>query len=500
MRNKIIRILIATQLIILPFLDMIRTTSFRHFEILGISAIELCNIILIGMAFLLTIIKIFKDKKLHVFGVFVFLGLSVIYMYFHYQNLMHFNTSLMPKTDFNFMRECFYICRVYILPLMLLFVLLENRDIFNKNFYFKIIKIVIAIISFSIIFLDIFKISYISYSAKHDFVAYNMFDYFLYNGNYKLLSARGWFDSANELSAITLMLLPLNIYMLYKEKNKFNYLLFIVQVIAMILLGTRTSALGAVMISIVSLIGYLFLSFIKKEDLDKKLIKYYAVITLCCSAYMCISPFMFGRINDSNHDFSIQNDGAYNDLKNADEKDYDKLIKKYASEYLINEIYFKYYPIQNDKEFWLKIAARNKALNSNDRNLKVEIISRIKEKNSNKMDTYLGMGYTLGFLDLERDYVYQYYIFGIFGVILFILPYLLLFGYNLIMVMLKLKKNLKFVTLVTLMSSFLGLVIAYLSGHVFGWVSPMMFLVMVLSLLSFIIKENSLESSEIDER
>ena len=40
------------------------------------------------------------------------------------------------------------------------------------------------------------------------------------------------------------------------------------------------------------------------------------------------------------------------------------------------------------------------------------------------------------------------------------------------------------------MSPMLGLLIAYYSGHVFGWVSPMMYLVMFLALLVCIIYDN----------
>ena len=36
----------------------------------------------------------------------------------------------------------------------------------------------------------------------------------------------------------------------------------------------------------------------------------------------------------------------------------------------------------------------------------------------------------------------------------------------------------------------LGLLIAYYSGHVFGWVSPMMWLVVMLSLGVYIVLEN----------
>ena len=486
--NKIIKILITIQLIIFPFLDMIRTTSLRHVELFGITLIELVNILLIGFSFLLTIIKIFRTRKNDIIGIFIVIIIYIIYILVHYKHIITFDTNIFPMASFNLPTEAFYILRVYLLPLILLFVLFENKDIFDKKFYFNTLKIVIGVISFSIVILDLFKISYISYSPNHDFVSYNFIDYFLYTGDYKLLSGRGWFDSANELSAILLMLFPLNIYMLYDEKKNFNYILFGVQFLTMIILGTRTAAFGSVMIFVLSMFVYVFLLLLKNESISKSFIQKFFVVGIVFSAYMTISPFMFGRINDSSYDFSVQNQEAYDELSNLEELDDEKLdaiMVKYRDEYLINEAFLKMYPFSGDREFWLNIARRNKAINSNSRIMKKDIFTRIKERNNNKMDTYFGMGYTLNFMDMERDYVYQYYLFGIVGLLLFICPYFIIILYLILNILKNYKNYFNYVTYLTLMSPMLGLVIAYLSGHVFGWVSPMMWLSITISILNY---------------
>ena len=53
-KNKYIKLFVTILLICLPFLDMLRTTDIRHFEILGISIVEIFNILLKGffLAFL----------------------------------------------------------------------------------------------------------------------------------------------------------------------------------------------------------------------------------------------------------------------------------------------------------------------------------------------------------------------------------------------------------------------------------------------------------------
>lgn len=487
--NKIdncIKNLIMVQLIIFPLLDMIRTTNFRHVELLGISLIELINIVLIGFSFLLTIIKYFKTRKIHIFGIFTLIFIYIVYILIHYKHIITFDMSIFPRASFSLTTEAFYILRVYLLPLLLLFILIENRDIFDKKFYFKILKIVIGIISFSIVFLDLFKISYISYSANHDFVSYNFIDYFLYSGDYKLISGRGWFDSANELSAIMLMLFPLNIYMCYKENKRFNYVLFAFQFLAMIILGTRTAAFGSAMIFALSIFVYIFLVFLKKEKINKKFVTNYFIIGITLTAYMTISPFMFGRINDSSYDFSVKDQEAYDELSNLEELDDDELDEvmiKYRDEYLINEAFLKMYPFSCDREFWIMVARRDKAINNNSRVMKKDIIARIKERNNNNIDTFLGMGYTLNFMDMERDYVYQYYLFGIVGLLLFISPYFIFLAYLIFKILFNFTNNFNYATYFAMISPMLGLVIAYLSGHVFGWVSPMMWLSVSVAIL-----------------
>ena len=480
-RDKLIKILITIFIVCIPILDMLRTTSFKDIEIFGVALIELINISLIGLALILTLTKISIKKIL---ALFLYLLLVSVYIVLHYKNIILFDTNIFSRANFNFIRESFYILRVYVLPLMLLFVLINNRDIFNKKYYFKMAKYLVIVICFSIIILDIFKLSFISYNDNKHFVLYNLFDYFLFSGDYKQISARGFFDSANELSAILLMLLPITIYLFYKEHKNFNVVLFVSQFVAMILLGTRTAAYGALLISFVSIFCYGVLVFLKKEKQNKFFHKYFLISSLVCAAFLSISPFMLGRLNDGMPDFSIKDTAAYEDISKTDVKDLNKLIEKYQSEYMINEYFLKLYPVDQDFEFWLTIIQRDKSLNNDSRLMKTDILTRIYERNNNDNDKYYGMGYTLNYLDLERDYYYQFYLFGIFGLLLFICPYFILLGYLSFKIIINFSSNFKFNVLMNIMSICLGLLIAYYSGHVFGWVGPMMVLVLMFGLLS----------------
>lgn len=487
-KNKILKILITIQLLILPFLDMLRTTSFKDIEVFNFAIIELINILLIGISFIITFFKIDKRKFIKIFTYLLLVG---VYLILHYNNIIKFDVTLFKEASFNFYIETFYILRVYVLPMILLFVLYENKDIFNKEYYFKIIKIVIAIISLSIIILNILKLSYISYSASNRFIEKNIFDYFAYSGNFKMLTSRGWFDSANEISAITFMLLPINIYLLFKEKKNSNIALYIAQSIAMILLGTRTSAMGTALISVTIMIIYLITLALKKDKFHKKIFTMFVISMVMCMGFLAISPFALNKYKKEKTDFTVKDQQAYTSIrKNVNKISFAKLFKKYKKEYLIKDVFLKMYPLENDLEFWHAIAKRNKALNNDSRRMKTDIISRIEYRNNNKYDKWLGLGKTLNFMDLERDYVYQYYLYGIIGLILFIVPYFYLLLRNIIRTLINLKEKFNLEVITSFMPIVLGLIIAYYSGHVFGWVSPMFYLVMLLVLNTIVVEEN----------
>ena len=85
-------------------------------------------------------------------------------------------------------------------------------------------------------------------------------------------------------------------------------------------------------------------------------------------------------------------------------------------------------------------------------------------------------GTTMQFLDVLD--VFGYYLFGIFGFLLLVGPYIALFMYNFANAFNK--YNFRYEYCLCLISSFFGLVLCYFSGHLFGWTSPMLILGLTL--------------------
>lgn len=479
--KKIISNSIIILFIILPIIDCIRRTSIKDIDILGFSIIELINIVIISLTSGLTIFNYKKNKK----EILPLLGYTIIlfiYIVMHCLNILKLDPNIYFQSNTNVITEIYYILRVYYIPILLLFTLIKNKDIFNYKFYKKISKILISMICLSIILLNIFKLSYATYSATNDeFVKYNIVDFYKSEESPKLLSTRGWFDSANEISAILMILFPINIYLLYKENKKTNLFLYIIQFLAMIILGTRTSALGAILITIAAILINIFSKIIKQNKINYRLILYGTL----CTIYFFISPIGIYLLDHSVPNYNVE-DEHNNKLNNIiDDTEISNYITNHLYEFRIDEAFIELYPIEDDIHFWKNIALGDRNLNNDSRVMKTTIIKRIKERNNNKYDTILGMGYTLNFMDLERDYVYQYYLFGILGIIL-IIPQLLLLTKSGLTILKNIKKINILETLLVAMSPLIGLVAAYYSGHVFGWISPSYILILSFAMLYYI--------------
>lgn len=480
-KDKIIKILITALFIFLPIIDMLRTTIIEDIEMFGISIIELLNFLLIGISFILTIPKIKKKHKKYLSIYFI---LIFIYGIFHIINTYKFNLSLVPDATHNFIVEAYYIIRVYILPLLLMIILFENKKMFNRKYYLNIVKYLVIMISGQIVILNLFRFSYSSYTTSTTQLVINktsIIDVFDYKGDYKQLFTKGLFPSANQLSIILFMLLSINIYNLYIQPKIKNAILVIIQCISMIIVGTKVAAAGSIAVLIISLIMYYFFIILKKEKHNKKYSILHISTIIISIIFLIISPFSKVYI-EKKQATSFENDlesSKIEDIQNKLEKEptneeIKKLLIENPQVFKISPTFYEMYPIENDIEFWLTIAKRERKLNNDYRIIKKDIVKRVVEKNNNKLDKFLGVGYTINIMDMERDYVYQYYLFGIIGIILLIGVYIFFYIYNILKIFKKSYFNYNFC--ITLIPPFIGLIACYFSGHLFGWVTPMLIL------------------------
>lgn len=486
-KNNIIKIAVTTLLLILPLMDCLRITPLKDIQVLGISFVEFFNLFLVFIAFIFTIFKV-KNKRLKKFKYLIIYSIIfLIYLVLHSLNILKFNASLLPGASISVIHEMFYLFRVFYTPILVFFILYLNKDIFKKEYLFKLFKIIVLTISLSIIILNVLKLSYASYDANNVFLEYNIFDFYKSGIDYKLLSTRGLFHSANEISAILLMFLPITIFKLWKSPTKFNYFFYFIQVVSMIIIGTKTSAIGALLVCFTAIIINIFMHFTRRSKIKKNFI----IFTILTCLYFFISPIGLYYLNYQTPNLEIENEQCYIELESLDDEiDIIENIINNSYEYRINSEIVSLYPVQLDVSFWKDVALRDKRINNDNRIMKTDVLKRVYERNDNKYDKWLGLGYTTNFMDLERDYIYQFYLFGIIGLIVLIGPYFLILFYGIIKILKNIKKYYSQYTALLGMSIVLYLIIAYLTGHVFGQVSPMIYLSFILYLFMIDLKED----------
>lgn len=483
-KNNIIKILITTLFLLFPMIDILRSTYIKDIEIFNISIIEFVNFVLIGLAFILTIPKINKKKKIILS---IYIIAFILYLIFHIINTYNFNTDIFMKANPDFITETYYIIRVYILPILLIIILFSNRDIFNKEYYLNILKYLIIEISGLIIVCNLLRFSYSSYDDEMSLInRTSFFDIFTYEGKAKELLTCGLFNSANQISIILFMLLPLNIYNLLNKKNIKSLILLLMQTISMIIIGTKVAAMGSVLSLVATLFAYFFFIIIKKEKINQKYLSYHLLALLITTIFIFISPFyqvMKSSISDQDNFVNEDQetiDYAYQQLeKELTDKEFVELLTEYNGVFKISSMFYRMYPIENDIDFWKTLAKRDNRLNNNYRIIKSDIIERVKVRNNNqKLDSLLGIGYTTNFMDIEKDYIYQYYLFGLIGSFLLIGIYIYFYIKNIFKLFQG--KYFKYEYCLRILSSFFGLVGCYFSGHLFGWTSPMIVLATTL--------------------
>ncbi len=450
-------------ILIQPLLD---THYLFTEEVVSKFLISPSTLVRIAAILIFSILVLYKQNWKKKYYVLVGYILAIcLYTVIHIVNGLSFH-SLVPG-DFNFsaLNEIFYIIRL-ILPMLCIFIV-YNLDIGRDEFRFTILSLVI-IISGLIVVTNIFKISMDSYANQT--ISDNIFSWFT-NGykNYGFygLASKAFFNFANQIAAILCMLLPLCIYFFIQKIDIMSSLALFLQPISMLMLGTKVSTYGSLLIIVYMIVAYCFFVFVKKELKFKlkTLISIFSVLLLVLVIFPK-SPALYRQqianntakankgtmptsiyrlsenaISNCNIEFSsalsVQDCANGNTetpkIKNiADSMDQNNKIKFIENNYerlKINKRFItKSYPYQYDPDFWYEILHEPIEKRLNYRYLETSMIKRVKEINNNSLDTWFGIGFSRvsNIYNIERDFVNQYYSMGLMGVLLFLFPFVLI--------------------------------------------------------------------------
>ena len=223
----------------------------------------------------------FKDKRKYIF-IIMFGIIFSIYSLFHHFNSLEFIISYGNYT-YSTLKEIFYLIRMS-MPLLLILITYE------KKMSLKQIKIIVVSVTliFSVImlFTNIFEIALTSYNFGNKIIKANIFKWFIpgiyEKYGYDFIASKGIFHMANQISATFACLLPINIYIYFKSKNNWNIVTIFLLIISMLMLGTRISSYGWILIVLVMIIMYVFFEKIYKSNnfSTKKVIMLLVVLVL----------------------------------------------------------------------------------------------------------------------------------------------------------------------------------------------------------------------------
>lgn len=464
--------------ILQPMIDIYRTMIGDVIDIFGISLLEMIN--LVFLAVLCCKLFIGDQKKM---SWLVLAGYVVVmggYLILHYRNMVSFDTSILSTKQYSLFQETYYITRLYFLPVFAFYLFMKAAV--TTSLFTRIVQISVAIICGVIVCSDLYGISLVAYPTEmqKEFIHGNFLQWFSLAGgdSFDSYTAKGWFFSANQLSAILLILSPVIIKETLERCNLKNISLFILLGLSMVMLGTKTASYGFLGIAMAVFLLSIFFQLLEHHKIKNyKALLCVLLLTVACGGLLTKSPIIMKnsepeseqREQPASESFSFENEGS---LSVAD------YIRTYCWNYYIQPQLLDVYQVEKDTAFWVDKVERDVRLNSNYRLIKTEIFDRVFERSNRTSDKLLGIG-TVESLYNEKDYLFQYYCFGLGGLLLFIGPFILALLIGAARVLMQFKKLFHFETAVLGMSLCIALLLPYFTGHVFGIVFPMYFIALI---------------------
>ena len=408
------------------------------------------------IAFLFCSLFFNKENKKNRKIIYIYGGLIIIYTILHYLITSGVDNSGYPTFAYSIITELFYIIRM-LLPIAVIYLTYLLKP--TKDEFIKLFLIVGLITSGIIVCSNILEISLASYGGGT--IKGNIFDWFFSNkyGSQDLAS-KGWFNSANQISGLMFILLPICVYSLFEKITKPRIIIIILLVISMIMLGTRVASYGWLLIFIMMIILYLFFALIMKN------IKFEWKKFLIIFLIMIFGIFLMlnAPIVSSNIDHHESTEEELQKMRDENVP----TIKMLGYIGMNEEYYKEIYPYKDHKDFWqyvlVDVPPTKRVGNRNSQQLVTNDVAKTYE---NFPRSLFGLSYSRFInakLYLEKDFVVHFYTIGIIGIVLLIFPYVFIAIYGLFKSIKNKKFNLFIVTVLAILVLPLG--VSYFSGHI----------------------------------
>ena len=399
----------------------------------------------------------------------------LIYAIFHHLNCISYNDNSFYKSNYSVFTELFYLCRM-VFPIVLIYIS-YNFKLSDERFC-KILYISAFIFSSIMIITNLLLVAIPSYDGA-EALKINFLQWFTSDSDklsYIYIASKGIFHMANQISATFVLILPLLIYFFNKKPSISKLIIILGLILSMFMLGTRVAAYSGIIITAVVLCLYIFFTLIKKENVFNKKTIIFNIIFLLFSIIL----YNVGPIGGRNFvvDIVPQDKQPIYEKKKifkklVEEKNKEKIIDfmEMNSEYfnVKKEFVTDIYPVSKNLEFWIDIYQLPNTKKQNDRQIQSYILKDVFNQDNILYNNIFGIGSSRirnSKIYLEKDFIVHYYILGIVGMCIFILPYLLILLYSIFSTLFNFKDRLTFKNCILILSVGLTLICSYFSGNV----------------------------------
>lgn len=466
--------------IIQPFLDVEILFTDHRYEILGFTIPTLLRTIGIGVLSLLALKNIKRDTEHKIY----FWYFVSLFLYTIFHHIVNIDEGVFPGNFYySILAELFYIVRM-IFPFFMVYITKYSKITYEQ--FSKTISWTSLIIATVIISSNTLKISLTAYPSDSLFNKLNFIEWFngFSNYSFEVLTSKGWFFSANQLSGLLMLLLPINIYDFLKKDNSLCIISTPLLILAMIIVSTRVSAYGWLLTSVAMVILFIFFKFSIKEELKfKKIIIFIFIVTFFCGILM-ISPIRSRNYIHENKDADSVN------ILDSNEHDLNSIYSFIESNYykfgVREEFIFDLYSYKFDHIFWLDVFSKSRKYAFDNRQMQQLITDRLIQLNSKSLKNSL-FGYSFskfrnGGIYIEHDFKVQYVTMGLFGIILLIGPYLAYIIFCMKKILYN-QKHFNFLNITLTMSIVEVLLISTITGHLIDELFVTLFMGFILGFL-----------------
>jgi len=453
----------------------------------------------------------FEKRKKRVIIVSLIYGvLFLAYFIYHCKqaNRLQYDLYLTNNFIFRVKDELFYTVTL-LLPLVYIYVfhLIEVNEESLKT----ISEMISVLVALPIFISNLFVFSKSTYAGKtiDNFLSWFSLPFNAEDNHPRYYASKFFFEEGNTIGVLLLMVLPFLYYFLLKTKNKkekaFLTVLIAIHSLAMVMLSTRVATYGALLVPLAIIIIY-FLQIALKQEKFKAIYLSFLVIMCALTGFILpYSPAYQNQLLDAQDyevllgDDSIRTSSTAEEIRRAG-RDLVKFSAEWINYYvymfqeyrfLMNVTppiyYLEYYDYRFDPGFWVDfIFDYDLEERVSGRQLE-NIFTHYKYDPLTTKEKIFGMGYGTfmrGGILIEQDFVQQYYSYGLIGFIFLMLPWLIIFAYQAIKVLVGLRKRRwNFLNICLLMSIAMGLLASYLSGHVIDELSTSLYLSFMIALL-----------------